>query len=113
VGIMNLRQLEVFQAIMKTGSVTEAAEILGLSQPAVSVILKNAETQIGMKLFERMRGRLHPTLEARTLAPDVEAIFTLILNLNWHAGALRDGVHGIVGGGSSPSVGHGFSFTCN
>ena len=50
---MNLRQLEVFHAIMRTGSVTAAAQELHVSQPAVSAVLKHAEQRLKFKLFER------------------------------------------------------------
>jgi len=72
---MKLRHMEVFHAIMRTGSVTAAARILNVTQPAVSTMLKNCEQQLGLKLFERIGGRLHPTLEAEAIFPDVSAIF--------------------------------------
>jgi DNA-binding transcriptional LysR family regulator len=58
---MNLRQLEVFHAIMSAGSVTGAARLLKISQPAVSAVLKHTEQQMKLKLFERVAGRLQPT----------------------------------------------------
>src|SRR5271168_4150847 len=48
---MNLRHMEVFHAIMRTGSVTGAARALNVTQPAVSAVLKHCETQLKMKLF--------------------------------------------------------------
>ncbi len=50
---MNLRQLEVFHAIMSTGSVTGAARKLNVTQPAVSTVLKHCEQQLQMRLFVR------------------------------------------------------------
>ncbi|NLS06086.1 LysR family transcriptional regulator [Rhizobium sp. P32RR-XVIII] len=72
---MNLRQLEVFHAIMVTGSVTAAADLLNVSQPAISAILKHCESRLKLKLFERTGGRLRPTREAEALFPDVAAVF--------------------------------------
>jgi len=69
---MNLRQLEVFNAIMRFGSVTGAARELGVSQPAVSKILRHAEDQLGMRLFERLNGRLQPTMEAKAIQAEME-----------------------------------------
>ena len=72
---MNLRHLEVFHAIMQAGSVTGAAHLLNVTQPAVSNVLRHAEQQMKFRLFERVAGRLQPTPEARDLFPDVQEIF--------------------------------------
>jgi DNA-binding transcriptional LysR family regulator len=73
--MMNLRQMEVFHAIMQTGSVTGAARALHVTQPAVSAVLKHCEAQLGLKLFERVRGRLRPTREAEAIFPDIAGVF--------------------------------------
>ncbi|STM16821.1 LysR family transcriptional regulator [Escherichia coli] len=62
---VNLRHIEIFHAVMTAGSLTEAAHLLHTSQPTVSRELARFEKVIGLKLFERVRGRLHPTV-ART-----------------------------------------------
>src|SRR5690349_9832534 len=71
---MNLRQLEVFYAIMRTGSVTAAARHLNVTQPAVSAVLKHFEAQSKIRLFRRVGGRLQPTPEAEAIFPDVAEI---------------------------------------
>ncbi|MFC7738379.1 LysR family transcriptional regulator [Roseomonas sp. GCM10028921] len=73
---MNLRQLEVFHAIMRTGSVTGAARLLNVTQPSVSTVLKHCEAQLRFPLFNRVGGRLQPTPEAQALLPDIEAVFS-------------------------------------
>lgn len=72
---MNLRHMEVFNAIMRTGSVTGAARALNVTQPAVSAVLKHCESQLKMKLFTRVSGRLQATAEAKAIFPDIAAIF--------------------------------------
>lgn len=72
---MNLRQLEIIYAVLRTGSVTDAARALSISQPAVSIALRQCEDRLGTRIFERRKGRLIPTAEARSLFPDVEDIF--------------------------------------
>jgi DNA-binding transcriptional LysR family regulator len=72
---MNARQLEVFRAIMRNGSMTAAAEALHVSQPAVSKILRHFESQLGYTLFERLGGRLLPTMEARLRFDDADRMF--------------------------------------
>lgn len=78
---MNTRQIEVFWAIVRSGGVTAAANMLGVSQPAVSKVLHHLEDQLKMKLFERRNGRLYPTVEARQLASMAETVFNNIENL--------------------------------
>ncbi|MBP0495516.1 LysR family transcriptional regulator [Pararoseomonas indoligenes] len=73
---MNLRQLEVFHAIMRTGSVTGAARLLNVTQPSVSTVLKHCEAQLRFPLFNRVGGRLQPTPEAQALLPDIETVFS-------------------------------------
>ncbi|WP_458098053.1 LysR family transcriptional regulator [Roseomonas sp. WA12] len=73
---MNLRQFEVFHAIMRTGSVTGAARLLNVTQPSVSTVLKHCEAQLRFPLFNRIGGRLQPTPEAQAMLPDVEAVFS-------------------------------------
>ena len=51
---MNLRQMEVFRAVMLTGSIRGAAEVLHVSQPAVSKLLAHAARQSRLVLFERV-----------------------------------------------------------
>jgi DNA-binding transcriptional LysR family regulator len=79
---MNLRHMEVFHAIMRTGSVTGAARALNVTQPAVSAILKHCESQLKMKLFARESGRLQPTAEARAIFPEIAAIFGRVEAVN-------------------------------
>ena len=50
---MNLRQIEVFRAIMLTGGVSDAARSLNVSQPNVSRLLRHTEDRLGIKLFDR------------------------------------------------------------
>ena len=73
--MLSMRQIEVFRAVMTTGTVTEASRMLGVSQPAVSRLLRYTEDQIGVALFARQGGRLIPTDEAWTLYPQTERLF--------------------------------------
>lgn len=82
---MRLRQIEALRAVMATGSVTEAAALLHVSQPVVSRLIRHAETQLGFALFDRSRGRLAPTAQALALYPDVERVFADVARLRSHA----------------------------
>ena len=73
---MNLRQLDAFRAVMMTGSVTNAADYLHLSQPAVSRLIGDLERSVGFSLFIRAKGSpLVPTPEAESLYSEVERTF--------------------------------------
>ncbi|HHE0544084.1 TPA: LysR family transcriptional regulator [Vibrio parahaemolyticus] len=72
---MNLRQLEVFYAIMQAGTVSGAARLLRVSQPNVTRVLAHTEQQLGFALFERVKGRLVPTQEAKALLPEAEKVY--------------------------------------
>ncbi|ALM83551.1 LysR family transcriptional regulator [Bordetella sp. N] len=100
---MNLRHLEVFHAIMQAGSVTGAAHLLNVTQPAISNVLRHAEQQLRFKLFERIGGRLQPTPEASDLFPDVEAIFGRIDTLNRAVDEIRGGRSGRLVIAASPT----------
>jgi DNA-binding transcriptional LysR family regulator len=69
---VKFRHVEVFYAIMTNGTVTEAARQLGVSQPSVTTTLKQAESRLGIQLFQREGGRLIPTEEARILFEEAE-----------------------------------------
>ena len=64
---MNLRQLEVFQAVMQTGNMSAAARLICITPSAVSKTIAHTELQLGYKLFTRGKGTLAPTPEARVL----------------------------------------------
>jgi DNA-binding transcriptional LysR family regulator len=71
---MRLRHIEIFQAIRQTGSISAAAQLLHVSQPAVTKVLQHAELQLGFPLFLRIRGKLQPTPEALVLEREVDKV---------------------------------------
>ncbi|MFD1008331.1 MULTISPECIES: LysR family transcriptional regulator [Oceanisphaera] len=89
---MQLRHIELFQAILQTGSLTAAAQLLHISQPAVSKSLQHAERQLGFALFHRVRGKLQPTAEALTLQAPAELLSADLQRFKRLANSLR-GAH--------------------
>ncbi|HCW20827.1 MULTISPECIES: LysR family transcriptional regulator [Achromobacter] len=79
---LNLRQIEVFHAIMVTGSLSAAGRMLFVSQPAVSRTLASCEQRLGYELFERSGGRLIPTPEARRIFTETSEIYAKVRNVN-------------------------------
>ena len=88
---MRLRHIELFQAVLQTGSLTAAAQLLHISQPAASKILKHAEQQLGFALFSRVRGKLQPTAEARILQQETERLAADLQHLRRLASSLGRG----------------------
>ncbi|SEG70124.1 LysR substrate-binding domain-containing protein [Marinobacterium lutimaris] len=66
------RQIEAFRALMLTGSFTEAARFLSVTQPAVSKIISQLEEELGFALFERIQGKISATEDAHILYSEVE-----------------------------------------
>jgi len=89
---MRLKHIEVFNAVMLTGSVSGAARLLHVSQPAVTQALQHAALQLGYALFTRSRNRLVPTREAQALYPEVQRLMSEIEAVRRMAEALREGV---------------------
>jgi DNA-binding transcriptional LysR family regulator len=88
---MRLRHIEVFNAVMLTGSVSGAARLINVTQPAVSRILQHAELQLGFALFQRAKGRLLPTSEALSLYPHIERLFAQLDDVQRLAANLKAG----------------------
>jgi len=79
---MNLRQIEVFRAVMLTGSISGASKLLYVSQPAISRLMSHTEQRLGLELFRRTKGRLYPTPEARRLLGEVNVVYEGIERVN-------------------------------
>lgn len=104
---MRLRHIELFEAIRATGSLSRAALTLHISQPAASKMLAHAEAQVGFKLFERLKGRLHATREAEILAPEIARLSRDLEGVRKLAANLRHHPQGHLRLGCAPSLGLG------
>ncbi|UCQ53265.1 LysR family transcriptional regulator [Edwardsiella tarda] len=71
---ITLRQLEVFTEVLKSGSTTQASMVLALSQSAVSAALSDLETQLSVRLFDRVGKRLVVNEHGRLLYPKAMAL---------------------------------------
>lgn len=69
------RQLEAFRAVIETGKITAAADVLGTTQPSISKMIADLEHAAGFALFERRGRRVVPTSEALALYEEVERSF--------------------------------------
>lgn len=102
---MRLRHIEVFHAIYTTGSITNAAKILHVSQPSVSKVLTHAELQLGFNLFERVKGRLIPTDEAEMLFDEADKIYQQMRSIRNTAQNIKKSEFGSIVLGITPALG--------
>ena len=78
---MRLRYIELFHAVLSTGSLTGAASLLNVSQPAASKALQQAENHLGFPLFSRVRGRLQPTPQALLMRHQIDKLMRDLYDL--------------------------------
>ena len=102
---MRLRHIEIFHAIYTTGSITNAANLLHVSQPSVSKVLAHAELQLGFDLFHRVKGRLIPTEEAESLFGEVDKVYQQIHSIRNKAKNIKRAEYGNINLGISPALG--------
>lgn len=69
---IDLNLLAIFSALMHEKNLSNAADNLGMSQPAVSQALKRLRAIYNDSLFERRQGKMMPTLKAESIAPVIE-----------------------------------------
>lgn len=97
--------MEVFRAIMLTGSISGASGLLHISQSAVSKMLSHTQQRSGLKLFELVKGRLVATAEARQLYEEVERLWRSLEKVNALSKELADPGKGNLYIAASPSLG--------
>lgn len=86
---VNLRQVEAFKAVIENCTISRAAEILHISQPAMSKQIAFLELDTGLKLFDRHKGRLAPTENGMRLYNEIDRIFAGLRQVDNAVEALR------------------------
>ncbi|TGQ54098.1 LysR family transcriptional regulator [Mesorhizobium sp. M1C.F.Ca.ET.193.01.1.1] len=104
---MNLRDIDVFNAIMITRGAGAAAALLDTSQPAISRSLAKLEAELGFRLFDRIRGRLVPTREGELFHTEVKANLVGLDRLKLRAAQIKEVGTGTVRVASLSALGHG------
>lgn len=79
---IKLRQLEILDAIISTGSITAAAERVLVSQPAVSKSLGALEMQVGFRIFDREGNRITLTEKGRALYEETRRLLGAVENFD-------------------------------
>lgn len=104
----NIKQLEAFRAVMISGSTVAAAQLLQVSQPAISRLLAQLEATLQLTLFDRTSGRLLPTAEAALLGSEVERTFASVEKIREIARDIRMADSGELAIASFPLLALGF-----
>ncbi len=101
---INLRQIEAFKAVVENGTVSRAATLLNISQPAMSKLIAHLEFDTGVKLFDRVKGRLAPTEQAMRLYEEVGRIFAGVRQVENAVDAIRREEQGRLAIGVMPAL---------
>jgi DNA-binding transcriptional LysR family regulator len=105
---LTLRQVEAFKAVIEIGSVSTAAEVLHISQPSLSKLIAHLEADSGLKLFDRVKGRLAPTDRAMRLYEEVGRIFAGVRQVENAVAAIRREDQGQLAVGVMPALAGSF-----
>jgi len=105
---VNLRQVEAFRAVMLSGSVTAAAGMMGVTQPAVSRLLRDLQSLLKMPLFEKRGTGLVPTAAATALYAEVERSFSGLDRILAAAEDIRTRRTGMLRIAALPALANGF-----
>ncbi len=87
---VRIRQLQAFHAVAQTGGMTSAARMLGISQPAVSRLIRAFAHATGIELFTREGGRVRPTAESRLLLVEAGRVLDMLSGFETLCEGLRD-----------------------
>ena len=88
---LTLRQVEVIRAVMVTGTINGAAELLNVSAPGISRLVKHAEDSLGVRLFERKAGLFVPAVEAVSVFEQIHTVYERMAALNYAVASLKRG----------------------
>jgi DNA-binding transcriptional LysR family regulator len=102
------RALNAFRHTVLAGSVTGAASALGRTQPAVSRLLRELESEVGFSLFERIKGRLLLTPEGRHFFEELQRTFLGLDRLSVVAAEIRQGRRGSLRVAAMPAAAASF-----
>lgn len=93
---MNIDEIQTFVAIADLGDFTQAGRQLHRSQPAISRRLSLLEDELGVPMFERIRGRARLTEAGRAFLPHAEAALAALKDGREAVHGLRTGMRGAI-----------------
>lgn len=105
---LSLRQIEAFKAVIEVGTISRAAAVLHVSQPAMSKMIAKLEADAGLVLFDRLKGRLAPTPSGMRLYDEVDRIFNGVQQLENAVDVIRRLDQGRIAVGVMPALAGSF-----
>lgn len=106
--LYSLKSLMIFKTLIETGTATQTAKVLGITQSGVSRSLSQLEQNLGLNLFIRQKNRLIATPEARELHGEILRLVGNIDELRHSVMALREFGASRIGIAAVPGLGFGF-----
>jgi DNA-binding transcriptional LysR family regulator len=103
--LMDTRQLQAFCAVVEKKSFSQAAEKLGVTQPAVSLQVRALEQRLGQTLLDRSGRRVEPTEAGRRLYRSAQRMLALEEQLLQEVSGDEEGLHGTLTIGASTGPG--------
>lgn len=100
---LTLAQLDALRTVISTRAVGEAARVMGISQPAVSKLLRQAERGLGLSIMVKDGTRVAPSPEAEVIRREIEKLFGAYDSLQRLAAALRQETAGTVAVAAIPT----------
>jgi DNA-binding transcriptional LysR family regulator len=101
---LNLRQLQTFVTVSRLGSLTRAASLLNLSQPALTKQIRHLEETLGVRLLDRNGRGVEPTRIGKELAPAVERLLSEINSVMIDTRELAARSRGVVRVAALPTI---------
>ena len=91
---LSFRQLQAFVQASQCGSFSAAADLIGVTQPALSQLIRQMEGELGLKLFHRTTRRISLTVAGREILGKAQRTVHQMEDLSRHAEDLHAGLQG-------------------
>ena len=103
--MLTQRMIEAFRAVVLNGSISEAAEFLNVSQPAVSRLIKDLEAEVGFLLFDRRQGRVFTNDDGLAFYEEVHRAYIGLQRISRYAEQIRNRETGTLRIACLPAIG--------
>lgn len=110
---MDIRHLTYFLEVARLKSFTKASQSLYVSQPTISKMIKNLETELGIKLFYRNGRQVELTDAGQSMYVQAQEITKSFQNLTSELNDIMEVKKGHVRIGLPPMIGSGFFRECS
>lgn len=100
----SLRQIQAFKAFVEAGTVSKAADLLYISQPAASKLLTHLEEDTGLRLLDRGHGKMNVTERGMRLYEEIDRVFTGVDQISQAIETIRQEDRGHLTLGLMPAV---------